>query len=175
MESIGEYLKRVRETCGYSLEDLAGITKINLRYLEAIEKDDFGKIPGETFSHGFIRSYAKCIGISEEEISRRIREISKIEPPQAVQTQKQDNKAIINAVSKPGKARLILPATVGVILTAVLLILFSGGRDNETIRNSKDIKGIGEANSIEVVKNVEETKSVEEVETVSAAISEVEP
>lgn len=169
LETIGEFLKRVRETCGYSLEDLAGITKINLRYLEAIERDDFAKIPGEIFCHGFIRSYAKCIGISEEEISRRIREISKIEPHQAVHTQNQDNMAIRNAVNKPGKARIMLPAAVGVILAALLLILFSGGRDNETIRNSKDIKG---------QEDVEKTADVEkigDVEAVPAAISEVPP
>src|SRR3989304_4713670 len=92
METIGKYLKRVRETCGYSLEDVAGITRINLRYLEAIEEDDFAKIPGETFSHGFIRSFARCIGISDEEISSKIRETLKTEP-QAVNTQDQDDMA----------------------------------------------------------------------------------
>ena len=157
METIGAFLKRVRETCGYSLADIAGITKINLRYLEDIERDDFAKIPGETFCHGFIRSYAKCIGISEEEISRRIRETSKIEPPQAGHTPKQDDVAIRTAVNKPGKVRIVLPVAVGVILTAILLILFSSGRDSETIRNSKEIKG------------------PEEVEAVPAAISEVQP
>ena len=157
METIGAFLKRVRENCGYSLADIAGITKINLRYLEDIERDDFAKIPGETFCHGFIRSYAKCIGISEDEISRRIRETSKIEPPQAGHTPKQDDVAIRTAVNKPGKVRIVLPVAVGVILTAILLILFSSGRDSETIRNSKEIKG------------------PEEVEAVPAAISEVQP
>lgn len=167
METIGEYLKRVREACGYSLADVAGITKINLRYLEDIERDDFAKIPGETFCHGFIRSYAKCIGISEEEISRRIRETSKIEPPQTVHTQNHDNKAIRNAVNKPGKARIMLPVAVGVILTALLLILFSGGRDSETIRNSKEIKELNEVSDVndvpavssEVQPHVEEEKN----------------
>ena len=150
METIGEYLKRVREACGYSLDDVAGITKINLRYLEAIEQDEFAKIPGEIFCHGFIRSYAKCIGISEEEISRRIRETSKTEP-QDVHTQNQDNKAIRNSVNKPGKARIILPVAVGVILTALLLILFTGGRDSETIRNSKELNELKELNEIKDV------------------------
>ena len=150
METIGEYLKRVREACGYSLDDVAGITKINLRYLEAIEQDEFARIPGEIFCQGFIRSYAKCIGISEEEISRRIRETSKTEP-QAVHTENQDNQAIRNAVNKPGKARIILPVAVGVILTALLLILFTGGRDSETIRNSKELNELKELNEIKDV------------------------
>ena len=63
METIGEHLKRVRKVCGYSLEDVARVTKINLLYLEAIENDEFSKLPGETFLQGFLRSYAKLLGI----------------------------------------------------------------------------------------------------------------
>jgi len=152
METIGKYLKRVRETCGYSLEDVAGITRINLRYLEAIEKDDFEKIPGETFSHGFIRSFARCIGISDEEISRKIRETLKTEP-QAVNTQNQDDMAERSVVRKPGKARIILPAAAGVILAALLIVLFTSGRESGTIRNSKELKEVP-AESIEVQPQV---------------------
>ena len=152
METIGKYLKRVRETCGYSLEDVAGITRINLRYLEAIEEDDFAKIPGETFSHGFIRSFARCIGISDEEISRKIRETLKTEP-QAVNTQNQDDMAERSAVRKPGKARIILPAAAAVILAALLIVLFTSGRESGTIRNSKELKEVP-AESIEVQPQV---------------------
>ena len=152
METIGKYLKRVRETCGYSLEDVAGITRINLRYLEAIEKDDFEKIPGETFSHGFIRSFARCIGISDEEISRKIRETLKTEP-QAVNTQNQDDMAERSVVRKPGKARIILPAAAAVILAALLIVLFTSGRESGTIRNSKELKEVP-AESIEVQPQV---------------------
>ena len=152
METIGKYLKRVRETCGYSLEDVAGITRINLRYLEAIEEDDFAKIPGETFSHGFIRSFARCIGISDEEISRKIRETLKTEP-QAVNTQDQDDMAERSVVRKPGKARIILPAAAAVILAALLIVLFTSGRESGTIRNSKELKEVP-AESIEVQPQV---------------------
>ncbi len=152
METIGKYLKRVRETCGYSLEDVAGITRINLRYLEAIEEDDFAKIPGETFSHGFIRSFARCIGISDEEISSRIRETLKTEP-QAANTQNQDDMAERSAVRKPGKARIILPAAAAVILAALLIVLFTSGRESGTIRNSKELKEVP-AESIEVQPQV---------------------
>ncbi|MCC6545081.1 MAG: helix-turn-helix domain-containing protein [Nitrospirae bacterium] len=160
MEKIGEYLKRVRETCGYSLEDVAGITKINLRYLEAIERDDFARIPGETFCLGFIRSYAKCIGINEEEISSRIRENSKTEPPQPAHTQDKDDKKIRRAVNKQGKARIILPAVFGVLLVALLFILYSGGRDNETIRNSKEIKELTDVNALNDMNKVNDENVV---------------
>ncbi len=173
METIGEFLKRVRETCGYSLEDVAGITKINLRYLEAIDLDDFDKLPGETFYQGFIRSYAKCVGISEEEISRRIRETPRAEQPPAAHTQNQEKKAVQNTVNKPGKARVILPAAVGVILVVLLLILFSGGRDNETIRNSKELNELNEVKELKELKEFQEFRELEEKTEVPVESSEV--
>ncbi len=138
METIGEYLKRVRNTCGYSLEDVAGITKINLRYLEAIEHDDISKIPGDTFYHGFVRSYAKCLGVSEEEIGRRVRETVKTEPQAPTATvHSLDDKTIKKVAFTTKKTRIILPAAAGVIVTALLLIIFIGGRERGKIGNSK--------------------------------------
>ena len=142
METIGEYLNRVRKTCGYSLEDVAGITKINLRYLEAIEHDDMAKIPGDTFYQGFVRSFAKCIGISDEEIGRRISE-GKTEPQaETVNTHNLDDKTTWKVAITPKKVRIILPAAAGIIAIALLLIVFIGGRDRETIRNSKESREV---------------------------------
>ncbi len=141
METIGEYLNRVRKTCGYSLEDVAGITKINLRYLEAIEHDDLAKLPGDTFYQGFVRSFAKCIGISDEEIGSRIRETAKTEPP-VVKSHSPDNTRIKQMVLSPNKVRFVLPVAAGIIATVLLLIVFIGGRDRETIRNSKESREV---------------------------------
>lgn len=140
METLGEYLKRVRETCGYSLEYVADVTKINLRYLEAIEHDDFSKTPGDIFYYGFVRSFAKCLGISEEEISRRIRETAAEAEPDVPNVKTPENYSKQDKVSKPGKARIILPVTAGIIVVIFLIIVFSGGRDSETIRNSKEVR-----------------------------------
>jgi cytoskeletal protein RodZ len=67
-KSFGEYLKNERELRNISLEEMAGLTRINIRYLEAIEDNDFDIIPAETFVKGFIRSYAKCIGLDEDDV-----------------------------------------------------------------------------------------------------------
>ncbi len=142
METIGAYLKRVRETCGYSLEHVAGITKINLRYLEAIEHDDYTKIPGDIFYMGFVRSFAKCLGISEEEISRRIRDTPK-GSAQPITSQGSGDPEIERSVVKQGKKRIILPIAAGVVAAVFLLILFTGGRNNDDpIRNSREIREV---------------------------------
>lgn len=68
MESLGEHLRRQRESKGLSLKDISEITKIGMNYLKYIEENKFNKIPGEVFVKGFLRSYARAVGINEDEI-----------------------------------------------------------------------------------------------------------
>src|SRR5437867_1567365 len=68
MPSFGEELRRQRELRGVSLREIADATKINIRFLEALEADDFTHLPGGQFNKGFIRAYARHIGISAEEM-----------------------------------------------------------------------------------------------------------
>lgn len=66
MSSFGETLKRERELRQISLREIAEATKINLRYLDALEHDDFRHLPGGVFNKGFVRAYAEFIGIDPE-------------------------------------------------------------------------------------------------------------
>lgn len=71
MISIGEELKREREFREISLRDISDATKINIRMLEAIEKDHFEALPGGIFNRNFIRAYAEYIGLDPEVIIRK--------------------------------------------------------------------------------------------------------
>ena len=66
MASFGESLKRERELREISLRQISEATKINLRYLEALEENRFDALPGGLFNKGFIRAYATYIGIDGE-------------------------------------------------------------------------------------------------------------
>ncbi len=68
MPAFGENLRREREMRAVSLEEISSATKISLRFLEAIERDDFSKLPGGIFSRSFIRSYARYLGLDEERV-----------------------------------------------------------------------------------------------------------
>lgn len=63
---FGEHLKREREMRGVSLEEIAAATRINTRYLEALEKAHWSDLPGGAFNRGFIRSVARFLGLDEE-------------------------------------------------------------------------------------------------------------
>ncbi len=66
MASFGETLKRERELREISLRQIAEATKINIRYLEALEENRFDVLPGGLFNKGFIRAYSTFIGIDGE-------------------------------------------------------------------------------------------------------------
>jgi cytoskeleton protein RodZ len=65
--SFGEELRRERVVREISLEEIAQATKISIRLLTALEKSDLTKLPAPTFTRGFIRAYARHLGIDPEE------------------------------------------------------------------------------------------------------------
>jgi len=77
-QSIGEKLRLARETRGIALREISEQTRISMRYLEAIETDDYKHLPGGIFNRSFIRAYAKFIGYDEgeamEDYARTMRE-----------------------------------------------------------------------------------------------------
>ncbi len=68
MSAFGENLRREREMRGVSLEEISLATKISVRLLQAIENEDFSKLPGGIFTRSFIRSYSKYLGLDEETV-----------------------------------------------------------------------------------------------------------
>jgi transcriptional regulator with XRE-family HTH domain len=61
-------LARSRKKAGVSLEGIAEETKISLRFLRAIEEEEFDKLPGGIFSTSYLRQYAAAIGYDEAEL-----------------------------------------------------------------------------------------------------------
>ena len=68
VENFGLYLKHERELRGVPLEEIAGTTKIHIRFLQALENNKFDELPGEVFIKGYIRCYAKTIGSDVDEM-----------------------------------------------------------------------------------------------------------
>jgi cytoskeleton protein RodZ len=65
--SFGAQLKQERERKGVTLEDISLTTKIGTRMLRALEEEHFDQLPGGIFNKGFIRAYARCLGMDEEQ------------------------------------------------------------------------------------------------------------
>jgi len=61
-------LSRFRKKANVTLEQIADSTKISLRFLRAIEAEEFAKLPGGIFSTSYLRQYAAAIGYDEVEL-----------------------------------------------------------------------------------------------------------
>lgn len=68
MASFGENLRREREMRGVSLQEISSATKISVRFLQAMENEQFDQIPGGVFTRSFIRTYAKYLGLDEDQV-----------------------------------------------------------------------------------------------------------
>jgi cytoskeleton protein RodZ len=60
---LGATLRHARETRGATHEDLSRATRIPMRILLAMERDDWAKVPGGIFARGYLRAYARQVGI----------------------------------------------------------------------------------------------------------------
>jgi cytoskeletal protein RodZ len=71
MESVGEFFKQVRETKGLTVDEVASKTRIRTDFVRALEDGNFAKLPDQVFAKGFVRSYARSLGLDEEDAIHR--------------------------------------------------------------------------------------------------------
>jgi cytoskeleton protein RodZ len=129
MPGFGAKLRRERENRGFTLDQIAEATRINLRYLRALEAEDFSKLPGSVFNKGYVRAYATFIGadpenlieayVVEEQAQEETGQISQPDVPrglaEAVERKRPRRSAPGGKVWK--KAALVL-ASVGLLVLA---------------------------------------------------------
>jgi hypothetical protein len=65
--AFGEKLRKQREQRGIELDAISNTTKISTRMLRALEEEHFDQLPGGVFNKGFVRAYARLVGLDEEE------------------------------------------------------------------------------------------------------------
>ena len=71
MESVGEFFKHVRETKGLTIDEVASKTRIRTDFLQAVEDGNFARLPDQVFAKGFVRTYARSLGLDEEDAMNR--------------------------------------------------------------------------------------------------------
>lgn len=103
MESLGEYLKKERESKGISIEEIANISRVSIRFLRAIEKNDYKNLPSEVFIKGFLKAYARCLKLNPDDVISKyenIKEIEKETGAKEVATQKSNPESSLGEDSK---------------------------------------------------------------------------
>jgi transcriptional regulator with XRE-family HTH domain len=72
--TIGAQLQRAREAKGLSLDDVANRTRIPIRHLQNLEREEWDALPAATYAVGFTRNYANAVGLDGPALARTLRE-----------------------------------------------------------------------------------------------------
>lgn len=72
--AFGEELAKLRRVKNLTLEKVAALTKIQIRYLERLEKGEFSKLPADVYVRGMLAKYAKIVDADFEELWRHFEE-----------------------------------------------------------------------------------------------------
>src|SRR5258706_7016232 len=129
--NFGERLKRERELREVSPNEVVVATRISLRFLEALENEDWEKLPGGIFTRGFVRAIARYLGLDEESL---LAEYDQARGDQSAETAP----APENRIPSPPKwlaAAFALGALV--LMAALIAARVYGCRRDASRRNSK--------------------------------------
>ena len=119
--SFGDWLRRQRELREINLRDIAERTKISLRYLEAMEADRFDLLPAPIFAKGFLREYARYVGLSPDDV---VNHYLSVHHPEELADPKEDTKVRSRPKSvDPGPTPMRRTWSWGLLLALAGLIL----------------------------------------------------
>jgi cytoskeletal protein RodZ len=141
MDSIGAFLRHEREIRQVSLEELVQQTRIPLRMLQRIEDDRFEELPGEVFTRGFLRSYARALSLDADKLLTAYADGRKAEPPAPA--------PLLASIQTPERGRRFGIAIALVILvilfTLALSIVLNARHRNTPLELSENSQEAGKA------------------------------
>jgi cytoskeleton protein RodZ len=128
MMSVGETLRQQRLRRKVQLQEVSEELKISARMLEAIEADDYDKLPGGVFAKSFVRQYAGVLGLDEEEVATQFEQA--VRSPELTRLEELRRPSVAAAMPRmderrfsSGRPRSILPSLIAVV---VVMLICSG-------------------------------------------------
>jgi cytoskeletal protein RodZ len=116
--NFGERLKRERELREVSLNEVTVATRIGTRFLEALENEDWNKLPGGAFNRGFVRAVARYLGLDEENLLAEY-DMARGGDPSAEASAAPENRI-------PAPPKWILPAILCAALIVIAALVIAG-------------------------------------------------
>ena len=129
MESVGEFFRQVRETKGLTVDEVASKTRIRTDFVKALEDGNFAKLPDQVFARGFVRSYARSLGLDEEDaIHRFIQSAGSF-----YEKQDERERLKVRQIEEDHKRQANRKAVAIAIGIAVLTLIFLLSREQSTV------------------------------------------
>ncbi|SDY69522.1 protein RodZ, contains Xre-like HTH and DUF4115 domains [Evansella caseinilytica] len=132
MSELGLRLKHAREEKGYTLDELQTITKIQKRYLIAIEEGDYSRLPGDFYARAFVKSYADAVGIPSEVLFEEHQTDLPSPKQETAELPPRVTRSKPKLVRRRSKFASLLPTLIAVIFViAVVAGIWMFGQDNK--------------------------------------------
>ncbi len=132
-KSIGQIIKDERLRKAVSLIDASSKTKLKVAYLEAIERDDFDKLPAPIYAKNFIRIYANFLGLDGIAVSKKynIKTVgaTKLPPPAKTTSTYYISTFLHSLIRHPFML-------LGFVVVIIIIFLYPGNSDNNNLDNS---------------------------------------
>ncbi|MFG6115049.1 helix-turn-helix domain-containing protein [Halobacillus sp. MO56] len=180
---LGTRLREARESKGLSLEDIQQVTKIQKRYLQAIEKGDHSVLPGTFYARAFIREYAAAVGLSPDEIMEEYKNELPASPEESAVSYNRMQRSKEEASPSNGSFSRVFPTIITIILIGIIIFaayFFLSKLDSENDNDSTQQRDSGDEIIVEdsagenssTDENSEEKASKDEEESKETATQE---
>ncbi|HIY92426.1 helix-turn-helix domain-containing protein [Companilactobacillus sp. HBUAS56275] len=129
MDEIGQKLRNARIKKGYTIDDLQQITKIQKRYLIAIEEGQFDHLPGDFYVRAFIKQYSDAVGISSDDLLEEYKaDIPNSQPSQEVTPQETKTRSIKEESNSffSNLGNYIPQIIVGIVVIVIIAVIAFG-------------------------------------------------
>jgi cytoskeleton protein RodZ len=126
ISAFGERLRRERELRGISLDEISAVTKIGTRLLRALEEGQLDLLPGGIFNKGYVRAYARHLGIDEEQAVADYLKAADETPPDVRLIAHQNASARADHISSSVFYRGSFPV-IPVLILLVVIVGAAGG------------------------------------------------
>lgn len=143
--AFGPWLRQQREMREITLREISDATKISLRYLEALEEERFDLLPASIFARGFLRQYARYVGLDPDEAVNRLLVAQKADEPEEEAVGERDRSAAAWRPVQGGnrwRNALLLVGLAVVLLALVFLVPWLMERDDGAGRGGEAPPGV---------------------------------
>lgn len=169
MNEIGDKLKEARQAKGYTLDDLQQMTKIQKRYLIAVEEGNHDVLPGTFYARAFIKQYADSVGLNGEELINshmdslpQVSDASYTKGVQSTQTRSKTKSSGFLATIQDSLPTILIVLLVIAIIFAIYVAVTNGGGNGDA---DSFIQGDDTSEILEVDNNDELEDSDEDSDT----------
>ena len=140
-DSLGEYFQRAREAKGLTVEEAAARTRILPQFLKAVEENNYARLPDEVFAKGFVRSYARILGLDEAAVIRKFDESGG-----QFYAKRAERETLRQQLEEEERRKKVNRNTVvGVVGVALLLLFVLIGRDRDRSERLPDLEALPSA------------------------------